>query len=150
MRRGWRRHGASGGVPTGSDTICGVAGVDWLLKTNVATTGLAAAQKRERWYGARWGIKVLHRTLKTGCQIEERQLGFVARMENCLAIELLARLNDQLPDHAEAHGARGALRTFPPGARMASDLSRVSPQQPLARDATVPTRGNPLDRHQGV
>jgi hypothetical protein len=64
-------------------------GVDWLLLTNVATTDLAAAQERVRWYGARWGIEVFHRTLKTGCQIEERQLGFVARLENCLAIDLV-------------------------------------------------------------
>ena len=67
----------------------GVAGVDWLLLTNVATATLAAAQERVRWYGARWGIEVFHRTLKTGCQIEERQLGFVARLENCLAIDLV-------------------------------------------------------------
>ena len=67
----------------------GVAGVDWLLLTNVPTTSLAEAQKRVRWYSARWGIEVFHRTLKTGCQIEERQLGFVARLENCLAIDLV-------------------------------------------------------------
>ena len=67
----------------------GPARVEWLLLTNVATTTLAEAQERVRWYGARWGIEVLHRTLKTGCQIEERQLGFVARLENCLAIDLV-------------------------------------------------------------
>ena len=66
-----------------------MAGVDWLLLTNVATASLAEAQERVRWYGARWGIEVFHRTLKTGCQIEERQLGFVARLENCLAIDLV-------------------------------------------------------------
>jgi hypothetical protein len=67
----------------------GVEGVDWLLLTNVPTTTLAEAQERVRWYGARWGIEVFHRTLKTGCQIEERQLGCVARLENCLAIDLV-------------------------------------------------------------
>jgi hypothetical protein len=67
----------------------GVDGVDWLLLTNVAITTLAEAQERVRWYGARWGIEVLHRTLKTGCQIEERQLGCVARLEHCLAIALV-------------------------------------------------------------
>ncbi len=67
----------------------GVDGVDWLLLTNVAITTLAEAQERVRWYGARWGIEVLHRTLKTGCQIEERQLGCVARLEHCLAIDLV-------------------------------------------------------------
>jgi hypothetical protein len=67
----------------------GVEGVDWLLLTNVPTADLAEAQERVRWYGARWGIEVFHRTLKTGCQIEERQLGFVARLEHCLAIDLV-------------------------------------------------------------
>jgi hypothetical protein len=67
----------------------GGEGVDWLLLTNIATATLAEAQERVRWYGARWGIEVFHRTLKTGCQIEERQLGFVARLENCLAIDLV-------------------------------------------------------------
>ena len=36
----------------------GVAGVNWLLMTNVATTTLAEAQERLRWYGARWGIEI--------------------------------------------------------------------------------------------
>ena len=63
--------------------------MDWLLLTNVPTTTLAEAQERVRWYGARWGIEVFNRTLKTGCQIKERQLGFVARLENCLAIDLV-------------------------------------------------------------
>ena len=67
----------------------GVEGVEWLLLTNVATTTLEEALERARWYTARWGIEVFHRTLKTGCQIEDRQLGFVARLENCLAIDLV-------------------------------------------------------------
>jgi hypothetical protein len=67
----------------------GVEPVDWLLLTNVATTTLDEALERVRWYSARWGIEVFHRILKTGCQIEDRQLGFVARLENCLAIDLV-------------------------------------------------------------
>ncbi len=67
----------------------GIEGVEWLLLTNVATANLAEALERVRWYAARWGIEVFHRTLKTGCQIEERQLGYVARLENCLAIDMV-------------------------------------------------------------
>ena len=67
----------------------GVEGLDWLLLTNVATTTLAEAQERLRWYSARWGIKVFHHILKSGCQIEERKLGFVTPLENCLAIDLV-------------------------------------------------------------
>lgn len=64
-------------------------GVEWLLLTNVPTTTREEALERARWYTARWGIEVFHRTLKSGCLIEDRQLGFVARLENCLAIDLV-------------------------------------------------------------
>lgn len=67
----------------------GIEPVEWLLLTNVATTTLEEALERVRWYSARWGIEVFHRILKTGCQIEDRQLGFAARLENCLAIDLV-------------------------------------------------------------
>src|ERR1039458_18878 len=42
---------------------------------------------RSQWYAARWGIEVFHRILKSGCQIEERQLGTADRLEACLAID---------------------------------------------------------------
>ena len=67
----------------------GGEGLDWLLLTNVPTTTLAEAQERLRWYSARWGIKVFHHILKSGCQIEERKLGFVTPLETCLAIDLV-------------------------------------------------------------
>ena len=34
-------------------------------------------------------IEVFHRTLKSGCRIEDRQLGTVPRIENCLAIDMM-------------------------------------------------------------
>jgi len=37
----------------------------------------------------RWGIEVLHRTLKSGCRIEQRQLAQADRLEACLAIDLV-------------------------------------------------------------
>jgi hypothetical protein len=71
------------------DPPAGSEAVEWLLLTNVATTRYEEALERARWYSARWGIEVFHRTLKTGCQIEDRQLGFRARLENCLAVDLV-------------------------------------------------------------
>ena len=35
------------------------------------------------------GIEVFHRTLKRGCQIENRQLGNADRIEACLAIDMV-------------------------------------------------------------
>ncbi|HPN30436.1 MAG TPA: hypothetical protein PKY81_05720 [bacterium] len=37
----------------------------------------------------RWGIEIYHRTLKSGCKIEQRQLGNADRIESCLAIDMV-------------------------------------------------------------
>ena len=52
-----------------------------------AAASLADAVERVEWYAARWGIEVFHRILKSGCQIEDRQLGSADRLEACLAID---------------------------------------------------------------
>ncbi|MFI4981413.1 MAG: IS4 family transposase [Nevskiales bacterium] len=61
--------------------------LEWMLLTSVPVAGLADAVERIQWYAARWGIEVFHRILKSGCQIEERQLGTADRLEACLAID---------------------------------------------------------------
>jgi hypothetical protein len=61
--------------------------LEWMLLTSVAVASLTDAVERVRWYAARWGIEVFHRVLKSGCQIEERQLGTADRLQACLAID---------------------------------------------------------------
>jgi len=61
--------------------------LEWLLLTTVPVTGLVDAVERVQWYTKRWGIEVFHRILKSGCQIEERQLATADRLEACLAID---------------------------------------------------------------
>jgi len=61
----------------------------WMLLTTCGVQSFAAACEKLRWYSLRWGIEVYHRTLKSGCQIEQRQLGTAARIEACLAIDLV-------------------------------------------------------------
>ena len=61
----------------------------WMLLTTVATDGLEQALRRLQWYTQRWGIEVYHRTLKSGCRIENRQLGTAKRLETCLAIDMV-------------------------------------------------------------
>ena len=39
------------------------------------------------WYGNRWLIEVFHKVLKSGCEIEERQLETAERLENCAALD---------------------------------------------------------------
>ncbi len=67
----------------------GVAPVEWLLLTTLGVASLAQATEKLDWYTQRWTIEVFHRTLKSGCRIEDRQLGTARRVENCLAIDLV-------------------------------------------------------------
>jgi len=69
--------------------------LEWLLLSTAPlgpgqgqpVASLADAVERTQWYACRWGIEVFHRILKSGCQIEDRQLGTADRLEACLAID---------------------------------------------------------------
>lgn len=68
----------------------GVAPLEWLLLTTVATDTFEDACERVAWYTKRWGIEVFHRTLKSGgCNIEQRQLGSGDRLAACLALDMV-------------------------------------------------------------
>jgi hypothetical protein len=67
----------------------GVDPVEWLLLTTMEVTTFEQAVEKLAWYTVRWGIEVYHRTLKSGCKIEERQLGTADRIETCLAIDMI-------------------------------------------------------------
>jgi hypothetical protein len=69
--------------------------LEWMLLSTAplwpaagqAVASLTDAVERIQWYTGRWGIEVFHRILKSGCQIEDRQLGTADRLEACLAID---------------------------------------------------------------
>ncbi len=63
--------------------------LSWTLVTTVATASFEQACQRLSWYTRRWGIEVYHRTLKSGCRIETRQLATAKRLEACLAIDMV-------------------------------------------------------------
>lgn len=67
----------------------GVEAVEWMLLTTIEVTNFDQACEKLDWYVQRWMIEVFHRTLKSGCRIEDRQLGNVRRLENCLAIDMM-------------------------------------------------------------
>jgi hypothetical protein len=84
----------------------GIQPLRWMLLTTCPVESFAAACEKLHWYTLRWGIEVYHRTLKSGCQIERRQLGGADRIETCLAIDLvvawrifhLAKLGRETPN----------------------------------------------------
>lgn len=63
--------------------------LEWMLLTTAPVDSLDDACECLAWYANRWQIEVYHRTLKSGCRIEERQLGNADRIEACLAIDLV-------------------------------------------------------------
>jgi hypothetical protein len=87
------------------DAPAGVQPLEWLLLTTLSVESLQQASEKLLWYSRRWGIEVLHRTLKSGCRIEQRQLARADRLEACLAIDLvvawriyhLSQLGRQVP-----------------------------------------------------
>ncbi len=84
----------------------GIEPLRWLLLTTAPTNSFADACKHLSWYTQRWTIEVFHKTLKSGCRIENRQLGNANRLEACLAIDLvvawrihhLTKLGRETPD----------------------------------------------------
>jgi len=87
-------------VPEGAEPI------EWRLLTTVAVDSFEQACEKVAWYTQRWGIEVFHRTLKSGCRIEDRQLGHADRLEACLAIDMvvawriyhMTKLGREVPD----------------------------------------------------
>jgi hypothetical protein len=63
--------------------------VEWLLLTTIEVTNAEEAIKMVAWYTQRWGIEVYHKTLKSGCGMEDRQLAEAERLEVCLGLDMV-------------------------------------------------------------
>ncbi|SFF23905.1 hypothetical protein SAMN05428977_10811 [Nitrosomonas sp. Nm166] len=88
--------------------------LEWLLLTTLPVINFEQAIEKLLWYTRRWGIEVLHRMLKSGCSIEQRQFGRVDRLEACLAIDLVVAWRiyhlNKLGRITQKHLARCILR----------------------------------------
>jgi hypothetical protein len=63
--------------------------IEWMLLTTATVKTFQQAKKCVEWYAGRWGIEVFHRTLKSGCEVLNRQLSTAERLESCLAIDMV-------------------------------------------------------------
>ena len=63
--------------------------IEWMLLTTLEVNSFEQAVEKVDWYNKRWGIEEYHRTLKSGCRIENRQLADRTVWQNCLAIDLV-------------------------------------------------------------
>jgi hypothetical protein len=60
--------------------------IEWMLLSSVPTHTQEQALERLTWYARRWAIETWHRILKSGCQIEQRQLGSLDRFVRSTAL----------------------------------------------------------------
>jgi hypothetical protein len=67
----------------------GIEPVEWLLLTTVAVEDFEQAMERLSWYAVRWSIEIFHRTLKSGCRIEDRRLAEADNLQACLALDMV-------------------------------------------------------------
>jgi hypothetical protein len=80
--------------------------IEWMLLTTMPVPDLASAVEKLNWYALRTLIEGFHRTIKSGCRIEKRQLLTADRLQRCLAIDLvvgwriqyMSRLGRQNPE----------------------------------------------------
>jgi hypothetical protein len=94
-----------------SPTPKGHARILWRLLTTLPVPDAPSAVEKVRWYAQRWQIEVLHKVLKSGCQIEQRQLATAQRLERVLAVDLvvawrilaLCKAARELPDDPVSH-----------------------------------------------
>lgn len=69
--------------PKGATPVC------WRLLTTRPVASFEAAVEKVRWYAQRWQIEVLHKVLKSGCQVEQRQLETAARLQRVMRVDLI-------------------------------------------------------------
>jgi hypothetical protein len=120
--------------PTGEDPI------EWVLLTSLPIDSAKAIAFVIDCYRARWIVEEFFKALKTGCEMEERQLETLPRLLNLLAtlapvawqLLLLRHLAREHPDTPAAHVLSAdqltALRAF---------AQRPLPPAPTVRDAML-------------
>jgi hypothetical protein len=63
--------------------------LEWMLLTTLEVKSVTDALRVIDYYKQRWGIERFHKVLKSGCRIEDRQLGDARSLEACLAIDAM-------------------------------------------------------------
>jgi Transposase DNA-binding/Transposase DDE domain len=90
--------------------------IDWVLLTSLPVRTLEEAMEVISYYEKRWLIEEWHKALKTGCQVEGRQLQTSDRLEaltgllSVVAVRLL-----QLKEVGRRQPERAAVELVPPG-----------------------------------
>ncbi len=120
-------------------------GLEWMLFTTEPTETIEDALVRTEQYGVRWGIEVFHRTLKSGCRMEDRQFQKAERITTCLALDMivgwrvyyLTQLGRDIPDvPATVFFTEDEWRA----------LVTFIEKKPVSPDAEVPSLGEAMQK----
>ncbi len=68
------------------DPPAGAKAVRWLLLTSCVVDSLAQALQVLHWYSVRWGIEVWHKVLKSGCNVEHKQLAEFSHLARMISV----------------------------------------------------------------
>ncbi len=79
----WAIEAREGHPPKGATPIV------WHLLTSLPVSCAEEAIERVGWYAQRWQIEVIHKILKSGCKVEQRQLQTARRLERVLSVDLV-------------------------------------------------------------
>lgn len=93
----------------------GTQALHWKLLSSVPAADLDAVKRQLAWYARRWGIEVYHRTLKSGCKCETRQLRSVEKLQRALGLDMIVAWRLMaLRDAARQHGQAPAAQWLEP------------------------------------
>lgn len=88
--------------------------IEWVILTDEPVKELSAAWKVTFWYSCRWLIEEYHKCLKSGCQVEKRQLEEARRLEALLGILTVVAVRLlQLKHQAKVNPKATALSIVP-------------------------------------
>jgi hypothetical protein len=93
-------------APEAADEHDEIQPIEWLLLTTLPIRSADDAAEKVRWYALRWLIEVYHRTLKSGCKVENRQSKTAGSLMAALAVDAvvawrvmsLVKLGREIPD----------------------------------------------------
>lgn len=63
--------------------------IHWRLLSTMPVTTLEEALEKIAWYTKRWSIETLHKVIKSGCKVEQRQLETVERLKRLLVVDMI-------------------------------------------------------------
>lgn len=115
--------------------------IEWRLLTTLPVRGVQEAVEKVQWYLVRWQIEVFHRTLKSGCAVEELQLDTLARLQRAIALKMMVAWRVM----ALAQCSRGPAGLVPACTLLAAEEITV-----LLALTKTPATAQSLTLHQAV